>query len=159
MVPQGWASYFLFFLQKLKRDILPSLTKSRNFVPVFFPVKINWCSHWFQYLESQSKVLNTLFIKEEGLIFSPDTVSPLLQNFAWFLLIKVIMKQQHGIVELTILSGTKVLPERFLLCPVILLKACHAHRANHVQSGITVFANYFPSPRTIYNGKKGYRKF
>ena len=159
MVPQGWALYFLFFLQKLKHHILPNLTKSSNFLPVFFPLKLTGALIGFNTWKVSLEYLIHFFIKEKGLIFSPYTVSPLLWNFAQFLHIKVIMKQQHGIVELTILSGTKVLPERFLLCPVILLKARHAHRANHLQSGIAVFANYFPSPRAIYNGKKGDRKF
>lgn len=40
MVPAGWASYFLFCLQKLKHDILPNLTKSNNFFASFFLLKL-----------------------------------------------------------------------------------------------------------------------
>lgn len=138
MVPPGWAQYFLFFLQKLKHDILPNLTKANSFFSSFFPLKLTGALIGFNIWKVSLGYLINFFIKEKGLVSSPCAISPLLQNFALFLLIKVIMRTTawHCGVKnhWCPLRDFKNIILQLHLCLAIALKVCCTHQTNHLQS-------------------------
>lgn len=172
MVPQGWASGFPFFLQKLKCDILPSLTKSSHFFArflfFFFPVKINWCSHWLPYLESQSGVLYKLLLRKQG---GSPFLSLRSASFALEFCMVPVCKSDHGN---TSTGHCWVENPRWHQSPLweisnptitcmpsnsVESMPCSSGKTTSRLFGIRGFAKHFPSPRAIYNGKKRDRKF